>query len=160
MEAALIMPFFLVFIIAIANIVHVIIVEAALQSAAHETVKQAAAHIYPVYILHQHADIPSIIRPMEEAMDKLPSFLRESLSGGMNDAAKAALLPLVKAYANSRWLDLDRLQVVEAEFPDFSDRTKATFALTIRYEYRMVVPFFAKEWSIEKRAAERVWIGG
>lgn len=55
LEAALVMPLFLAFIITLINIIHLSVSDAALRHAVSETTKQAAAHMYPVELLWKEA---------------------------------------------------------------------------------------------------------
>lgn len=159
LEATIILPFFLVFVLALITIIHIIMTELALQSAVHETVKQMAAHMYPVYLLHAYADVQTMTDPIKKVVEKFPPEWREILVNHFNEPTEVLFLPLLKSYANSKLLDPNRLHISSIQIPDFSGREAALLELTATYEYHILLPFISKEWNIYKRAAERVWIG-
>nr|WP_275983805.1 pilus assembly protein [Paenibacillus hamazuiensis] len=55
MEAALTLPLFLSFVIAIISLIQISVAEMALQSAVSETTKLMAAHMYPVDVMYKEA---------------------------------------------------------------------------------------------------------
>lgn len=160
LEAMVILPLFIAFFLAVTAMIHVVVVETALQSAVHETTKQVAAHIYPIYILHEYPEVQSWTAPVMDLVDKLPQFLRKSMLDGVSQAASPLFLPLLQAHANPTLLNPERLQIVSVQFPDFHNGSQALFEITAGYEYRLFLPFITKEWTIQKTAAARVWIGG
>jgi hypothetical protein len=70
LEATLVLPFFLVFVIALIVIIRLAIVQMAVQSAVSEGTKQIATHIYPMVIIYDKWQGTPLAQAIEEGMGK------------------------------------------------------------------------------------------
>lgn len=181
LEAALVMPIFLLAILFLIFQIRVSVASMALHGALSQTVRQAAAEWYPVSLGLDSARNTDLYQKSSRYSDKLAdvgqtlSRYGELLPAPIGDWAKqaadgtwsldqmagrAAFGQLLKRYADTRVLDESGLSVVSVSLPEASDRTGAF--LTVRAEYRlpMRMPFTGRSFVLEESARERVWIGG
>lgn len=112
LEAALALPFFLAFVIALICMIRIAMAETALQSSVSETTKVIATHIYPVQLLFDEAsakwegsqagesvnDIFGKINSAKEKADQINDFI-DDYSAFIPDS----LLPLVQTV--QQWQD-------------------------------------------------------
>lgn len=185
-EAAILMPFFLAFVITMISFVQIAVVEMALQTAVTETTKQTAAHIYPIYVLSQTEagqELQSIMNTVQSAkenfefgkdiIDEYAALIPDSLlsllswldvlvdrvESQTNEALNLALLPLLIGYADENIFLRNQIQVIDVKLPNFIHKDHAYFGITATYKLKLFIPFFEKEIIIYKTAFERVWIG-
>ncbi len=186
LEAAILMPFFLAFMIAMISFVQIALVEMALQSAVTEATKQTAAHIYPIYLLSQTEagqELQTIINTVQNAKENFKSgkdvlaeytamipdplisllswldILLDQVENQTNEALNRAILPLLIRYADGNLLMANKIQVLEVQLPSFVNKDHAYFGITASYTLKLFIPFFEKKVTINKTAYERIWIG-
>jgi hypothetical protein len=184
-EAAIVMPFFLAFVIAMISFVQIAVTDMALQSSVSETTKQLSAHIYPIYLMNQSETgmmLQSVTSPINHAREEFASaetfsddysaLIPESIVSVLNvhdldglvdellkPGINKAVLSLFQMYVDEKLLDKKRLSVVEAILPNLNNKNHAFFGFTAEYKLKLFIPFMSKEIRIRKTSYERVWIG-
>lgn len=181
-EAAIVMPLFLSFMVAMICFIQIAIAEMALQHAVSETTKQVAAHMYPAYLLAQTktgdqiADILQDIDAAKEAFSTVSTFSDDyaalmpdsvvtllSMSGQgdqMSDHVQNYLvLQLMLAHVDERLLHKRHLNVSASQVPNVFVNDEAYFGITAQYDINLFIPFFRQTLTISKTAHERAWIG-
>jgi len=188
LEASLVLPVFLFFVMFLIYIVQMTLISTSLQSTAGEAVKQLAAHIYPVSLAFSPGDsagvgeggggwkLPEL--SLEEWAEKYASSLPEPLNDWVRAAAargeqplqeiKTSVLesvldptvkPMLKPFINERVLDYERIHVNGISVPDLRNKQNPYFMVELSYELPVKVPFLGKSLRIQAAAAERAWIG-
>jgi hypothetical protein len=184
-EASVVMPFFLAFVIAMISFVQIAVAEMALQSSVSETTKQLSAHMYPIYLMNQsetRMKLQSVTSPINHAKEQFASaetfsddysaLIPESILSVLNfydvddlvdellkPGINMAVLSLLQMYVDEKLLDKKHLNVVEASLPNLNNKNHAFFEFTAEYKLKLFIPFMSKEIRIRKTSYERVWIG-
>ncbi|WP_420874650.1 pilus assembly protein [Paenibacillus polysaccharolyticus] len=188
LEASLVLPIFLFFILFLIFIVQMTLISTALQSTAGETVKQLSTKVYPVSLAFAPSD-PAGGESLEEGWkwpqlsltewaDGYASSLPSPLSDWVRDAAKRgeeplqriktsvmeAILdpvvkPLLQPFVETTLLDMERIHVNGVSVPNLKNKTNPYFRLELSYELPVKVPFLGKPLRIQVAASERIWIG-
>lgn len=174
LEAAIAMPFFVAFIIAMIVMTKMAIFQMALQSATNTTVQQMATHIYPAYVLMGEMKQTELGEKATSYVNKTSStwgkikeseeFLRSlginltftgTVEAAVEQAVQAiectAATPIVRAYADSRVLDTRKLTVTRVVFDD------EYLAIEAQYQYTMAIPFFSRTVNLKALSTERMW---
>lgn len=159
LEAAIILPFFLAFILALAGFIDAAKTEMAVQAAASETVKQLAHHYAPLDQLRE-----GMVDQGDEIFHDVWESMPPALSQGIRvlvdlaeeEAAAHLLEPLVHYYASDD-LNIERLTIQHVRLPRIGSRQHAYLSVEVCYEWRYPVPFLHIEKTIFKKAVERVW---
>ena len=188
LEAALVMPVFLLFLVFLVAFVQFSAAETALQTAADGTVRQAATHIRPALLLQQEAasqgDSSEPAEPSKPVSTPLPAWretaaevtgllpepagpLAEAVLKGdweaLRDMAlepigRAVFEPLLRQAAQETPLKPERVRLAGLTLPDLSGGKEAFLVLEAEYEFPIRVPFSGKPIILHRTAAERVWI--
>ena len=186
-EAAMVMPFFLLFVLFLIFIIQMTLYSTALQSTVANTVKVAATHIYPAALAVEKWDgesseeafkwsIPrlSLADWSEEYSSTLPSplddWVRNAVVKGegplqeiQSEASQSALdlviKPLLKPYLSTNMLEYKRIHVTNVIIPEIKDKTRPYIGIQVSYELPMKVPFLNQQIVLEASAVERLWIG-
>jgi hypothetical protein len=185
LEAAILLPLFLSFVLVLIMFIYMSLIELALQSAVSETVKTIATHAYPVHLLaekmnhekekfladsslEQYFEKMKQVVPRSENDNSWPDSFLDNISPYMIelfDASKSketllnSLVPIVYHFSNQRILQKDRMKIVQLTLPDVTDREKSYLGIEVQYEFRLPVPFFNRTITLSKSAYERIWIG-
>ena len=97
LEAALMLPFFLAFVVALTTVIHIAIVEMALQSAVSETTKVIASNMYPVVTLYKEAksqyDQSRLAAGLNAAIDRVSTARSTVLDAEQFVEEYAAVIP-------------------------------------------------------------------
>lgn len=180
-EAAIIMPMLLVFIVTMIAFVQIAIKEMALQSAVSETTKYVAAHMYPLYLLSQSEigqDLQALNARISEGKEQwaawdavaqdyaaiIPDPLLALISGHTvldeiyESTSNAIALLVLQYFVDERMLKVEQLSVIASELPNFQS-AHPYFGMEVRYTYKLLIPFFQREIMLHKSAYERVWVG-
>ncbi|NUU78686.1 pilus assembly protein [Paenibacillus xylanilyticus] len=188
LEASLVLPVFLFFVMFLIYIVQMTLISTALQITAGEAVKQLSTKIYPVSLVFTPSDsagggetgsdwkIPEL--SLTEWAEEYASSLPEPLSHWVRAAAASgeqplqeiktsvtetvldpAVKPLLQPFIDPVLLDMERVHVNGISVPDLKNKTNPYFRLELSYELPIKVPFLGKPLRIQAAAAERVWIG-
>lgn len=168
-EAAIITPFFLSILLAMIVFVQMAAAEMALHSAVNETTKQFTAYIYPLYDAYEDKINDAIAGGEQYVSDLMPSEIAEHLSafvegsglidGLVNEAMKQLMLSLMRKEVNTQWLDKERLKVTDVVIPNLNGNGEAFFGFTAEYRFKLLVPFFQKDFTIRKSSFARAWVG-
>ncbi|WEK55087.1 MAG: pilus assembly protein [Candidatus Cohnella colombiensis] len=181
LEAAMVMPLFLMLIVFLIFLVKTAVISMALHGALSQTVRQSAAMWYPISLgieqvrgtaadekLQQwNEKLSSVGEMMNEVGPLLPSPMKEwaeqasygrwSIEG---EVAKLAFAQLMKQFVDDRVLNDEKIQLINVELPSDYDRSKANLTIRAQYTLPFQVPFLDKKLVLREYASERVWIGG
>lgn len=188
LEAAIVMPVLMLFMLALIIFIHLNAVQLALHASAAQTVRAVAAHWYPVdQALQQLAqqseqsakssdtvqgmDGEQHLRELASAAAKwlpdpsgtvLSSALKGDWQPAINMAAtelgRFAVEPLVRQHADARFLTAERIVLAQLSIPDYKNKQHAELSLTVSYQYPIKVPLLQLPIILHAGAAERVWI--
>jgi len=180
LEAALVMPVFLLFAIFLTFLIQTCVTTMALHGALSQTARQAASMWYPLSMAQESFSnteagegLESVNRKlsgMKEMLEQYGSLLPSPLSEWAEEAASRswsieenAAIPLFEALmekiADPRVLDKDRLSIVKVALPD-SEGNDGNLTLESKYRLPMKVPFLGRALTLRASATERSWIGG
>lgn len=188
-EAAMILPIFLLFVIFLIYIVKMAFVTIALQMTVSDTVKQVAAHMYPVAIVMEKNEDSSGESQREDGKDSFgsetPKLTMEDLEQAYSQilpppigdwvkdsklfrdaedilyqsAGDALIKPIMKPFVQQGVLDYERIHVTRVLLPHMKKKDMPYLSLEISYTMPMKVPFLNRELVLQAKAAERIWIG-
>lgn len=171
LEAIVMFPAFLTFILMFILCIRILLVEAALQSVANDTVKQLSGIWIPFEEQLQQADglidrleydnwdfIPESVKPLLSSLPSLSDLARHELGHALGTALKPVIWQQIPDGWQGRLLKRDRLAVTDVLVPYVND-SQSGFGLTLEYRMAIVLPFYKKELIIRKLAYERVWFG-
>jgi len=182
LEAAIIFPFFLFFMLFLITIIQLARVDIALGNAVSESTKQISTHMYPVYISYEwfkanpygqkihevYSQVSEGIIQAEELMRDYEGLFpehtrlyfekKEELKGAVSEAVNNAFQPAVFAFADENILESERFKITKMTFPNFESKN-LYFGIEVEYTYKFPVPFFNQEIKMKKKAMERVWVG-
>lgn len=179
LEAALVLPVFMLFIVFMASIIRISVAEIALNKSVNETSKIIATHAYPATILAEEAsglvgDKLSGLTLGEVSLtdveDLVGTSIREFLdidvsgSNYLNDLGTSAITPIIKEKfaenMNSNSESINNL-TVEVEMPNSLNGGEGSYlGIIASYDLDLTVPFVEKTITIKKQAYERLWVGG
>ncbi|MDY8023046.1 TadE family protein [Paenibacillus polymyxa] len=188
LEASLVLPMFLFFIIFLIYMVQMTLVSTALQTTASEAVKQVSAKIYPVSLAVEAASekIDAVREPLNELPklsvseyasqfaaqlpppigDWVESAVQggqkpmEELRGRLTEAALDPVLkPILKPFMEESILEYDRIHITSVHVPSLTGTKDPYFRIELSYELPMKVPFLYRSIVLQAAAEERLWIG-
>lgn len=206
LEASLLLPIFISFVLVLNCFIQLAAAQTALQSAVSETTKQIAVHMYPVQRIIEKAEMQmygnssiELIQHTIEQIDQLHDHLinsedyvekyadyipepillllqwekkkRELIEeNGQNDwqhildntykpGINKAFTTLLRENADSNWMQMNHLSVIEVQLPNLISNSDAKIAIEAQYELKMAIPFFQRAILLRKRAVERAWTG-
>ena len=183
LEAALIIPILLTFILFLTSLVKISIAEMALKEAVSDTAQTVAHYSYLSLVAEK-----KIQETTDGFVDDLKNKAGESL--GNNDIANELLnqiavegkklIPtsgeLINDYAaqglyetvvknkyeekvgSSEFFSADTITIVDHQYPN--SRGDSDVVVGAENELKIILPFFEKEVKIRKMAVERAWSGG
>ncbi|MFS8214307.1 TadE/TadG family type IV pilus assembly protein [Paenibacillus polymyxa] len=188
LEASLVLPMFLFFIIFLIYMVQMTLVSTALQTTASEAVKQVSTKIYPVSLAVEAASAK--IDAVREPLDELPKLSvseyasqfaaqlpppigdwvesavhggqkpMEELRGRFTEAALDPVLkPMLKPLMEESILEYDRIHITSVHVPALTGTKDPYFRVELSYELPMKVPFLYRSIVLQAAAEERLWIG-
>ncbi|MEC0180396.1 pilus assembly protein [Paenibacillus peoriae] len=187
-EASLVLPLFLFFIVFLIYMVQMTLVSTALQTTASEAVKQVSAKIYPVSLAVDAAStkIDAVREPLDELpklsvseyaskfAEQLPPPIgdwldsavqgvqkpMEELRGRLTEAALDPVVkPMLKPFMEASILEYGRIHVTSVHVPSLTGTKDPYFRLELSYELPMKVPFLYRSIVLQAAAEERLWIG-
>ncbi|MCD1257476.1 pilus assembly protein [Paenibacillus athensensis] len=188
LEAALLLPLALAFLLAMIELIHVSRTELALRSATNEAVKSLAAQLHPLALLHQAQAQQNPAPSVAEAQRRIREARALALQPGVFAAGYEAyvsdelldlwrielaqqdsdqLLPqnltdlttLVYAYCNPRLIRASQFHVIGYQLPDLSENKAPYLMIEAEVQFDLRIPFFSRTWMLKKRAMERAWTG-
>lgn len=183
LEAALVMPILLFLLLAFSILISLCASQMALQSTASQSVRQIAAHIYPVELAQEQlqaaggAIAPSLPVPMPEwseiaadvaewLPDPAGEFVSSALRGdwrplqnlAATELGKGIIEPFVQQYANPHILKADLVKLDYISLPDLKDKEEPYIAIALEYEFPINLPFVGSKIVLREQAYERVWV--
>ncbi|PYI55876.1 TadE/TadG family type IV pilus assembly protein [Paenibacillus flagellatus] len=87
--------------------------------------------------------------------DEYDAFVKERIDPYVRSAFKLAVVH----YSDSSVLKEDRLAVVEATVPSFTDPERRFVGIEAEYAVKLPIPFVNKTVTLRKKAYERIWTG-
>lgn len=166
LEAAIILPIFLCFMLFLTTLIRISIVDMALTQALSSGTKQVATQMYPVGVsMTQIKDLEkgSTLTALYPTESQKVLELREAFVQGTGAADRAILdnvfQPLFDAYIDDTVLRIENFQITQASLPNLRNRSEAYLAVEARYDMPLYLPFFSQTMTFKKKAVERVWIG-
>lgn len=168
LEAAMVMPLFLLFIVFLATIIRIGVAEIALNHAVSETTEMIAEHVYPVALLNQKIT-PTIDNYIKSKTNEKLNLkeTKNIVSTGMkiagipsedlvNSLSSKILTPIVqkkfKDSTEGAFFDHHRVKVMKA-----GGISKGTFEMIVEYKMDLSLPFFHQSILLKKRAYEKLW---
>lgn len=168
LEAAMVMPFFLLFIVFLAAMKRIGIAEIALDHAASETTEMIAEHVYPAALLNRKISptIDTFIKDktnnqfnLAETKNLLSKGLNEvGVSPGnlLNSLSSKILTPVVQnkfaqstgqSFFNKHHVKIDKIEGIK----------KGEIEMVVEYKMDLFLPFIHKSILLKQRAYEKFW---
>ncbi|AXI09536.1 hypothetical protein CUC15_11650 [Oceanobacillus zhaokaii] len=178
LEAALVIPVFMLFIVFMASIIRISVAEIALNKSVTETAQIIANHAYPATILSEELEsiagqklsgisIGEIsLGDVENLVGTtLLEFLDVNISGSnyIQELGNSAITPIIqKKFTQNTNSKMDGSNItVEVDLPSsLNGAADSYFGITATYDLDLTVPFVEKTITIKKQAYERLWVGG
>lgn len=179
LEAALVLPVFMLFIVFMASIIRISVAEIALNKSVNETTKIIATHAYPATILAEEASgvvsgklsglsLGEIsLTDVEELIGtSMREYLDLDVSGAnfLSDIGTSAISPIIREkFAENMNTDLASIDnlTVEVEMPGSLNGGEDSYlGISASYDLDLTVPFVEKTITLKKQAYERLWVGG
>lgn len=174
LEAALVMPVFLLFAVFLATMIRIAIADMALKQAVSESTEIIATHAYPVVLAGNSAQAFAdrwITNHTDEILDldQASSLADSTLQVFGIDAGNIfsnAIEGEVEKIIRTKFSETtggdglfsnDTLEVEITEFPSLGSDSYIGIAAT--YEIPIQVPFVNRTITLEQRAYERLWTG-
>lgn len=175
LEAAMVMPFFLLFIVFLATMIRIGIAQIALDQAASQTTELVATHVYPVALLDHKVKttIDDYIQGKTDGTldlkqaetlvkDGFKAFgVHISPKNLINQLSAKILTPLVrKKFARSAgnsFFNPNHLKIVKVRFP--GGLNGGAMDLVVEYKMDLLVPFVHKSIILKSQSYEKLWTG-
>lgn len=179
-EAAIVMPMLLLFILTFYLLLMIVSAQMALQATASASVQQIAAHIHPVALLVEEWDIQSNpnANQVEEGWRKLAydisgsfpppvnQLVQEGLKGNWWPAANLAGTYIgkdifevyIRSNATYPVLNSNKVELVYLQLPDLVKHTDQNVVMTLEYELPLKIPLFNQSVIIREQAMQRAWL--
>jgi hypothetical protein len=165
LEATLVLPLFIAFLLFLIAMIQVARVEMALHNAAYETTKQIAAHMYPVQQLAGKVVSAMPNEEIEAITRNVPDELLDFLMAYIEQKEKELLKPVVRGLMTSHFMDkkilnAENIYVTDLTLPKLvgGKVEDGYFGIEVEYRHRLLIPFFDRELVLKKRARELCWI--
>lgn len=183
LEAAIVMPMLLFVLVAFSIIISLCAAQMALYSAASQSVRQIAAHLYPVELavenLSATASSAAASRPetlpewsevAAEAAEWLPDPAGQLISSALRgdwrplqnmaatELGRSTVEPFIRQFANPYILRPERVKLHLFTLPDLKEKEMPYLAIALEYEYPVKLPFIDGPIVLREQAFERVWI--
>ncbi|TDF99590.1 TadE/TadG family type IV pilus assembly protein [Paenibacillus piri] len=156
MEAALVLPMFLSFVLMLIVFIQISLTEMALQSAVSETTKVLAVHMYPVDLLYAQAkskwDQSAANGWIEQAKGKIEAVQQKAVNAEqfVEDYERWIPDPVVKLIG---WEQKEREQLealAQAETEEAKERVKAAYTPVLNSAFAPIVAMHANPSRIKK----------
>ncbi len=180
LEAAMILPFFMLFIVFLATLIRIAVADMALYKSAAETNEVIVAFAYPVDIAS--TQIQEIIDkklqsavPGDIEVDQLKTWGKEAISfffgvevdvaieNFFESVSEDLVLPILQSKfeqaAGTTFFDSSKLAVTNVEIPSLVAGSGDNLQIEVTYEIPIAIPFVNESIILSKTAAERVWNG-
>ncbi|NGP44449.1 hypothetical protein G4V62_05565 [Bacillaceae bacterium SIJ1] len=180
LEASIVVPLFLMFLLFLVGIIKIAAAEAALQHAVSEGTKQVATHIYPVQKIAGGASgaISGELQNIEDYYN--PETNQFDVNAMMTDMGKKALSDvvagfdfqsfvesgaegpakaLVKHYLDDGVMPFEGIKEVKVDVPGLNGGADSYLSIEVTYELPLPLPFVEENILLRKKGFERVWTG-
>lgn len=172
LEAAMVMPIFLLFVVFLATIIRISVADLALRNAVNNTAEILATHAYPAYLAEKAAKskIDDTIKnytqdqfDLEQATKLAKGVLEKfniNLMDYVSSISGAILTPVVKENfkeSNKDQLFKDKSLEIKVEPP--STLENSYIGIIGTYRVSITAPFVNKKITLQKKAYERLWTG-
>ena len=180
-EAAVVFPVFLAFMIGIINFTNVTMVYIAMDHAVSETTKLVATHSYPLKILKK-GNIPGAAMSGRVSGDTTigSEIISEIITQVLEKGTEAALETVIREAAQKKIKELYPLGGLEdsdftitgisvynpnQDAPGGAGLKNMTLnnedvAITVEYKVSLMIPFFSTRLCLSSSAVERAWADG
>lgn len=184
LEAALIMPVLLLFLLLFYIFLMISSAQMALQATASATVQQISSNIHPIALVvnkwnannssqlttdssENEEGIRAVIYELSGSFPApINQLLQESLKGNWWPAINLAGTTLGKdvleryiwTNANYPVLEKDRVDLVYLKLPDLLNGTDQNVVLTLEYKLPLKIPFTNQPVTIREQAMQRAWL--
>ncbi|SFM22902.1 TadE-like protein [Gracilibacillus orientalis] len=184
LEAAIVMPFFILFLVFLIYMIKFALVDIAINRATSEATKQVATQLYPaevvvdeVHTVVEGTDIYQDLVPgiqenigniEETVIDTLGNETYNSIKEGagavLDEAGAAAFTSVVNMYLEKEEemniVNRDNIKVTSVVIPNILTGSGDKYVeLTTEYELDLPIPFIEEAFIIEKHSKERAWVG-
>ena len=187
LEAAVVMPFFILFIVFLIFMIRFALIDIAINQAASETAKNVATQVYPAKRLvdvamdqlepsGKYAEIIKDAKGIAE--DIISGFEQLGLTeefydmvGSVGDAAEDAGNDAISSVASGVVQPLVLKELEPAIAIGFVEEDKVNvkrvsmgegfkyIELVVEYEIELPIPFIERTFKLQKKAYERLWMG-
>jgi hypothetical protein len=179
LEAAMVLPFFMLFIVFLATLIRIAVADMALYKAAAETNEIIVAHAYPVEVAWTGAtdlaetklkslepddlDVEEVLSWGTDALEFFGIDWQGQIDDFFSNLGEEAVLPVLKSKfeeaAGDTFFDSDNLDVTITEMPSISEGRGDFLEIEVTYEIPISLPFLNETLILSKTAAERYWTG-
>lgn len=175
LEAAMVMPVFLLFVVFLASIIRISVADMALKQAVSETTEIFATHAYPIAVatnagekksnelIEEYTNNTVRLSDVEDLLGIIFNQVGFDPKAMFTSAAEGASTEIVKNKYKSSNTDLlfngDNIQVQITDLPDISSTTDPYIGMVATYELELTVPFVSKTITLKEKAYERIWVG-
>ncbi|MDQ6420327.1 pilus assembly protein [Paenibacillus sp. LHD-117] len=185
MEAAIVLPLILLALTSFVLVISLCTAQMALHSAAAQTARSMASHMYPAELAQQGiasgltGALPSLPTPVPlpewgevaaEAAEWLPDPAGELASSALRgdwgplvdmaatELGRGIVEPLARRFVVDSVLDPKRIKLARLTLPDLKTKETAYLIVALQYEFPVKIPLLGKSIVLREQAFERVWI--
>lgn len=177
LEAALVMPIFLLFTVFLATMIRIAVADMALKQSVSETTEVIATHAYPAALAEaeMRGALDSFIKnqteeefSLSEAEDLLGTAFEAfdiDLHGYLEQVAgdgpvRNMVVSKFEQANPDPFFSSDRIEVDILESPSsLSSSNSPLFGISATYDLGIQAPFIDRTITLEQRAFERMWVG-
>ncbi|WP_413377895.1 TadE/TadG family type IV pilus assembly protein [Alkalihalobacillus sp. 1P02AB] len=175
LEAAMVMPVFLLFTVFLAMMIRISVADMALKQAVSETTQIVATHAYPAALIVEgganaadnwiknFTEEEFSLTSVENLVQEVLGVFGIEIMDVFGDAAVGATQPFVETNfgrANSDGLfDPSRVNVTNVDLDVSGYGLKGYFGITATYEVPIIAPFVNRTITLEQSAYEKIWTG-
>ncbi|MUK87040.1 hypothetical protein GMD78_01310 [Ornithinibacillus sp. L9] len=181
LEAAMILPFFLFFILFLTMIIRLAVADMALYKAASETSELVVAYAYPVAVTRDGAtnfindkiksiederdvDITGAIEWTKQGLDFFGIDIQGSIESLFEDSLQGIIEPTIQnkfkeATGGWNFFNEENLEVTNVEIPSLVGGSDDYLEINVQYTFDLSLPFVNEKIVLKKTSYERIWNG-
>ncbi|TQS74627.1 pilus assembly protein [Ornithinibacillus gellani] len=181
LEAAMILPLFMLFIVFLATLIRLAVADMALYKAASETTELVVSYAYPADIAkssvtsiiddkiksienENQIDITGAIEWANEGLQFFGIDIAASVENLFEGLAASAVEPILEdkfkqATGNWNFFKPENLHVTKVELPSLAFGSGRYLEIDVEYVFDITIPFVDKTIVLKKTAYERLWNG-
>ncbi|WP_284139662.1 MULTISPECIES: TadE family protein [unclassified Virgibacillus] len=181
LEAAMVLPFFMLFIVFLAMLIRLAVADMALYKAASETSEILVSYAYPADVVKSTATdfinnkIQSIEREHDVNLSEAMNWANEgmkfygidistSIENYFESLAPSKLDPIMQekfkqATGNWNFFNPENVKVTKVELPGLVGGSGKFLEINVQYKFDLSVPFVEKTILLKKTSYERLWNG-